>query len=270
MATEPHTSDAASGGADDELTGALERGEFFLLFQPTIDLETDAVVGAEVLLRWKPPTGDVVTPDVFLPRLEANGLIIPVGAWVLRTACSRGARWHAKGHRFSVSVNLSPSQLAPELPPVVSDAIDDSGFDPHHLILEFPGKSLVTGEASPELLGDLRSIGVRLAVDDFGADADVVALLQHDHVIDVVKIDRDVVQGLSSTEGGDRVRELIELGRSLHVQTVAQGIEDDDLRLELQGAHVDVGQGFLFSRPHTESEIDRFLEDYAIFSGRPL
>jgi EAL domain-containing protein (putative c-di-GMP-specific phosphodiesterase class I) len=270
MATEPHTSDATPDGVGAELVGALERDEFFLLFQPTIDLETDAVVGAEVLLRWRSPRRDVVAPDVFLPQLEASGLIVPVGSWVLRTACSRGARWHAKGHRFSVSVNLSPSQLVPDLPSVVAGAIDDSGFDPHHLILEFPGKTLVTGAASPELLADLRSVGVRLAIDDFGVDPDVSALLGRDHLIDVVKIDRDVVQGLSSSEGGDRVRELIELGRSLHVQVVAQGIEDDDLRLRLQVAHVDAGQGFLFSRPHTESEIDRFLEDYAIFSGRPL
>jgi EAL domain-containing protein (putative c-di-GMP-specific phosphodiesterase class I) len=116
----------------------------------------------------------------------------------------------------------------------------------------------------------LKSIGVRLAIDDFGADPRGAVGLKGVPV-DVVKIDRRFINGLTtSTEGAEHVHALIELGRSLHVQTVAQGVEDDDQRLRLLGQQVDVGQGFLFSVPHSDVEIDRFLEDYAIFSGRPL
>lgn len=273
MTTGPDIDDEAAGSVDldSELLVALETDQFFLLYQPTIDLQTNAFVGVEALLRWRSETRGVVSPDAFLPRLETTGLIVEVGAWVLSTACARGAEWHEKGHRFSVSVNLSPVQLShPSLPDDVEGALDESGFDPHHLILEFSERALLEGIATRALLDRLKSIGVRLAIDDFGVDPKVGDSLVGSPV-DVVKIDRTFITGLTtSAEGAERVRQLIELGRSLHVQTVAQGVEDDDQRLRLLGAHVDVAQGFLFSVPHTDAEIDRFLEDYAIFSGRPL
>jgi EAL domain-containing protein (putative c-di-GMP-specific phosphodiesterase class I) len=273
MATGSELEDATAGDAalDAELTAALDEGQFFLLYQPTIDLQTNAFVGVEALLRWRSPSRGDVRPDGFLPRLEATGLIVDVGRWVLRTACTRGAEWHAKGHRFSVSVNLSAVQLAQSALVVdVEEALGTSGFDPPHLILEFSERALVADEATHDLFVRLKSLGVRLAIDDFGADPRGAAPLDGIPV-DVVKIDRTFISGLTtSEEGADRVRELIELGRTLNVQTVAQGVEDDDQRLRLLGQHVDVGQGFLFSVPHTDVEIDRFLEDYAIFSGRPL
>jgi EAL domain-containing protein (putative c-di-GMP-specific phosphodiesterase class I) len=273
MANGSDLTDAATGDAalDAELAEALANDQFFLLYQPTIDLQSNAFVSVEALLRWHSPSHGDVSPQGFLPRLEATGLIVDVGRWVLRTACERGAEWHAKGHRFSVSVNLSSVQLAQDT--VVGDveeALVASGFDPRHLILEFSGRALVVGAETRELFERLKDLDVRLAIDDFGADPRGAAPL--DGIpIDVVKIDRTFINGLNtSDEGAERVRELIELGRSLNVQTVAQGVEDDDQRLRLLGQHVDVGQGFLFSVPHTDVEIDRFLEDYAIFSGRPL
>jgi EAL domain-containing protein (putative c-di-GMP-specific phosphodiesterase class I) len=273
MATGSELEDAAAGAAalDAELAAGLADGQFFLLYQPTIDLQTNAFVGVEALLRWRSPTRGEVSPDGFLPRLEATGLIVDVGRWVLQTACARGAEWHAKGHRFSVSVNLSSVQLAQRaFVGDVEDALAASGFEPPHLILEFSGRELVADDATRDLFDRLKSLGVRLAIDDFGADPRGAAPLDGIPV-DVVKIDRTFISGLTtSEEGADRVRELLELGRTLHVQTVAQGVEDDDQRLRLLGQHVDVGQGFLFSVPHTDVEIDRFLEDYAIFSGRPL
>jgi EAL domain-containing protein (putative c-di-GMP-specific phosphodiesterase class I) len=273
MATGPDHTDAAADDAalDAELSSAIVEDQFFLLYQPTIDLQTNAFVGVEALLRWRSPTRGDVSPDGFLPRLEATGLIVDVGRWVLRTACAHGAGWHAKGYRFSVSVNLSSIQLSQDA--LVSDvehALDASGFDPSHLILEFSGRSLAGGTATRVLFERLKLAGVRLAIDDFGADPRGPAQLDG-LPVDVVKIDRTFISGLNtSEEGANRVRELIELGRSLNVQTVAQGVEDDDQRLRLLGQQVDVGQGFLFSVPHTDVEIDRFLEDYAIFSGRPL
>jgi EAL domain-containing protein (putative c-di-GMP-specific phosphodiesterase class I) len=273
MATGSEHIDAAAEDValDAELASAMGEGQFFLLYQPTIDLQTNAFVGVEALLRWRSPTRGEVSPDGFLPRLEATGRIVEVGRWVLRTACAHGAAWHAKGYRFSVSVNLSPVQLAQEaLIDDVEQALDASGFDPSHLILEFSERTLQGGSAARGLFDRLKQVGVRLAIDDFGADPRGAAPL--DGIpIDVVKIDRAFISGLNaSEEGADRVRELIELGRTLNVQTVAQGVEDDDQRLRLLGQQVDVGQGFLFSVPHSDVEIDRFLENYAIFSGRPL
>ena len=250
---------------DDPLLSALSRQEFFLLFQPTIDLQSGAFVGVESLLRWRSPDG-VRTPEGFLARLETSGAIREVGAWVLGAACEAGAEWHARGHRFWVSVNVSPSQLLdPTFPESLGAALDLSGFAPSHLVLEFPG---VTLQMDVEALGAAKRQGVRLCVDDFGADPGVASLLEGSP-IDIVKIDRSLVRALSSDEGTDRVRELVETGRALHLETVAQGIEDDDQRLVLRGEHV-AGQGFLLSVPHTASELDRLLQDYAIFSGRPL
>jgi EAL domain-containing protein (putative c-di-GMP-specific phosphodiesterase class I) len=273
MATGPNLEDSTPGDAelDAELATALDDDQYFLLYQPTIDLQTNAFVGVEALLRWRSPSRGTVGPEVFLARLEATGGIVEVGGWVLRTACAHGANWHAKGHRFSVSVNLSAAQLrGGHLVADVERALEESEFDPPHLILEFSEASLDDDLVATGVFDRLKSIGVRLAIDDFGADPRGAVGLKGVPV-DVVKIDRRFINGLTtSTEGAEHVHALIELGRSLHVQTVAQGVEDDDQRLRLLGQQVDVGQGFLFSVPHSDVEIDRFLEDYAIFSGRPL
>jgi EAL domain-containing protein (putative c-di-GMP-specific phosphodiesterase class I) len=119
-------------------------------------------------------------------------------------------------------------------------------------------------------LNALRDLGVRIAIDDFGTEASSRAVLT-EFPIDIVKIDRAFIRGVAtSAEAASRVHDVVQLGKSLNIQTIAQGIEDDDQRLRLQYEDVDVGQGFLFSVPHDASDIDRFLEDFAIFSGKPL
>jgi EAL domain-containing protein (putative c-di-GMP-specific phosphodiesterase class I) len=152
----------------------------------------------------------------------------------------------------------------------VDRSLEESRFDAAHLVLEFSEHSLTGLAEAPTILGALKRLGVQLAVDDFGVEPTSEALVST-LPIDVVKIDRSYITGLSTSEGdAARVHQLVQLGRSLHVRTVAQGIEDDDQRLALQDEHVDLGQGFLFSVPHEVEAIDRFLEDYAIFSGKPL
>lgn len=267
MANESNT-DPAHDELDRELDGALQREEFFLLYQPTIDLRTGAFVGVEALLRWRSPSLGVTGPETFLARLEASGRIVDVGAWVLSAACRQGATWHEKGHRFSVSVNVAPAQVTEALAGQVALALEESGFGARHLVLEFSIRTLVATGAA-DVAAALHDLGVRLAIDDLGASPGAEEILR-DGLVDVVKIDRTSVRALGSEGGAARLDELVSLAERLHVQTVAQGVEDDDQRLRLAGARVDVGQGFLFSVPHTDLEIDRFLEDYAIFSGRPL
>jgi EAL domain-containing protein (putative c-di-GMP-specific phosphodiesterase class I) len=254
-----------------ELDDAIEHDELFLLYQPTIDLQSDAFVGVEALLRWQHPRLGVLVPDAFLPALESNGGIVTVGAWVLSTACRQGAAWHTRGHRFTVSVNVSPRQLdSPTLVGDVERGLEESRFDPAHLVLEFSERALARSDGVGAVLDALKRLGVQLAVDDFGAEPEseaVVAALP----IDVVKIDRNCITDLStSTDDAARVHQLVQLGKSLNVRTVAQGVEDDDQRLRLMVEDVDLAQGFLFSVPHEVEAIDRFLEDYAIFSGKPL
>jgi len=255
-----------------ELDGAIENDGFFLVYQPTIDLQSNAFVGVEALLRWRHPRLGVLSPDAFLPTLEADGGIVAVGEWVLATACRQGAAWHSRGHRFTVSVNVSSRQLeSSSLANDVERSLEESRFDAGHLVLEFSERALANSpDAAHATLGALKRLGVQLAVDDFGAEPEseaVVASLP----IDVVKIDRTCITDLSTSTGdAARVHQLVQLGKSLNVRTVAQGIEDDDQRLRLMVEDVDLGQGFLFSVPHEVEAIDRFLEDYAIFSGKPL
>jgi EAL domain-containing protein (putative c-di-GMP-specific phosphodiesterase class I) len=168
-------------------------------------------------------------------------------------------------------VNVSRRQLdAPSFRRDLERALEESRFDAGHLVLEFSERALASSTDGASKLAALKATGIRLAVDDFGTDPaseSLVATLP----IDIVKIDRTCITGLASSPAdAERVHRLVQLGKSLHVQTVAQGIEDDDQRLRLLGEHVDIGQGFLFSVPHDVDAIDRFLEDYAIFSGKPL
>jgi diguanylate cyclase (GGDEF)-like protein/PAS domain S-box-containing protein len=245
-----------------DLEGALGRGEFFLLYQPTIDLQTNAFTGVEALLRWQHPERGVVEPDDFVPQLEASGLIVPVGAWVLEEACRQGASWHANGHRFSVSVNVSAKQvLVDRIIGDVERALTASGFDPSMLVLELTETTLMHDvDQTVARLSLLRAMGVRIAVDDFGTGYSSLGYLKQ-FPIDILKIDRSFVSGISdSAESSALVHTLVQLGRALHLETIAEGVEDDEQRLRLQAENVDTGQGFLFSRPIDVASIDRFLE----------
>jgi EAL domain-containing protein (putative c-di-GMP-specific phosphodiesterase class I) len=274
MAKPPATSGAehADGDLAADLARALENDEFFLVYQPTIDLQTNAFAGVEALIRWRHPQRGVVSPLLFLNELEASGLIVPVGRWALGVACAQGATWHDRGYRFFVSVNVSSKQFeSREFIDDVTDAISSSRFDPGLLVLEFSQASLVESEklAVPRLKR-LKALGVRLAVDDFEPGLSAVDALQ-EFDIDIVKLDREFIAGISSSPSAPTlVHDLVQLSKSRHLQIIASGIENADQRAKLQIEEVDIGQGYLFSVPHEAEEIDRFLEDFAIFSGKPL
>jgi diguanylate cyclase (GGDEF)-like protein/PAS domain S-box-containing protein len=243
------------------LEGALDRREFFLLYQPTVDLQTNAFTGVEALLRWQHPDRGVVEPDDFVPQLEASGLIVPVGAWVLEQACLQGAAWQAKGHHFSVSVNVSAKQvLVDRIIEDVERALTTSTFDPERLILELTETTLMHDvDKTVARLGLLRALGVRIAIDDFGTGYSSLGYLRQ-FPIDILKIDRSFVSGISnSAESSALVHTLVQLGRTLNLETIAEGVEDDEQRVRLQAENVDKGQGFFFSRPVDAATIDRLL-----------
>jgi EAL domain-containing protein (putative c-di-GMP-specific phosphodiesterase class I) len=255
-----------------ELSAALETGQFFLVYQPTIDLETNAFAGVEALIRWRHPARGVLSPDEFIGELEASGDIIPVGRWALETACTHGAAWHDKGYRFNVSVNVSPRQFVdPGFFDDVANALTESRFDAALFVLEFAQRTLTTDHpATSERLNRLRELGVRFAVDDFEPGESALDDLQ-EFSIDIVKLDREFIATLAiSSDATSLVHSLVQLSESRHLQVIAAGIEDSDQRTRLQNERVQVGQGYLFSKPHEAAEIDRYLEDFAIFSGKPL
>jgi diguanylate cyclase (GGDEF)-like protein len=251
-----------------DLQGALEAEQFFLVYQPTVDLSTGAFTGVEALLRWNHPERGVVQPDDFIPALESKGLIITVGAWVLHDACRQGALWQSQGHNFSVSVNISAKQLERDrLVTDVREAILMSGFNPSKLILELTETSLMRDSGSTlSRLKMLKALGVRVAIDDFGTGYSSLAYLRQ-FPIDILKIDRTFVSGISdSRESAALVHTLVQLGKVLGIETIAEGIETNDQRSRLETEHVDAGQGFLFARPLTVANLDRLLLDSA---GKP-
>lgn len=249
---------------------ALGANEFYLVYQPEIDLHTDGFAGVEALIRWRHSTRGVVAPADFIPLLEASGDIIAVGRWALENACYQGAEWHAKGYRFPVSVNTSVQQLRQSaFVNEVERVVRESRLDPAHLTLEFSSTSL----DDPEVLATLSLLharGVRLAIDDFVPGRptfEVLAALP----IDIIKLDRQFVTSNSDAANATSlIHDIVEKARSLNLRVIASGVEHAAQRDQLRNDNVDVGQGFHFARPYDVHEIDRFLEDFALFSGRPL
>jgi len=271
MVEESASCEAKSSPDDStDLAHALLADQFFLVYQPMIDLHTNAFAGVEALIRWRHPSRGVLSPGDFLDELETSGQIIAVGRWALVTACNQGASWHAKGYRFTVSVNVSRTQLRQrEFVDDVAIALASSRFDPEQLVLEFSRRALEDDGAQREHLKRLSALGVHLAIDDVEPDTSLEQL--RDYPIDTVKLDRDFIAALTdSDEAASQVRALVAQARSLGVRVVASGIEDAEQRRQLQIEQVSTGQGFHFSAPHEAAEIDRLLRDFAIFSGRPL
>jgi len=253
-----------------DVAHALADEEFYLVYQPEIDLHSGGFAGVEALIRWNHATRGVVSPSEFIPLLESSGDIVDVGRWALETACYQGAEWHAKGYRFPVAVNTSGQQLRRAVfADEVQRALRASRFDASHLTLEFSHRVLSDPEALTTL-STLHQRGVRLAIDDFSPghpSFDDFAGVP----IDVVKLDRDfVAANADSTEGAAVIHQLVHDARALALRVIASGVEDASQRDHLRDENVDVGQGFHFARPFAAEEIDRFLEDYALFSGRPL
>ncbi len=247
---------------DLDLRRALEVGEFFLLYQPTVDLSTGAVTGVEALLRWRHPKRGVLQPDAFIAHLESNGLIVPVGKWVLEEACRQGAEWQMRQHPLTVSVNLAAAQLGQDgIVEVVHDALTASGFAPGLLTLELTETTLMH-DVQPTLarLELLKAIGVRLAIDDFGTGYSSLAYLRQ-FPIDVLKIDQSFIAGVAhSSDSAAIVHTLVQLGKVLGLEIIAEGVENDEQRRNLTAEKVDIAQGFLFARPLDVEAMDRFLK----------
>jgi EAL domain-containing protein (putative c-di-GMP-specific phosphodiesterase class I) len=253
-----------------DVRGALDANQFYLVYQPEIDLHTNGFAGVEALIRWRHPTRGVVYPADFIPLLEVSGDIVAVGRWALETACYQGTEWHAKGYRFPVAVNTSVQQLRQDgFVEDVARFLRASRLDPGHLTLEFSYTALGDSEALTHL-GDLRGRGVHLAIDDFAPGRpgfDELATLP----VDIVKLNRSFVALNADSAGGAAViHQLVRDARSLNLRVIASGVEDASQRDQLRDEQVDIGQGFHFARPFEAHDIDRFLEDFALFSGRPL
>jgi diguanylate cyclase (GGDEF)-like protein len=245
-----------------DLAKALERNELYLLYQPTFDLSSERIVGVEALIRWRHPTRGVVSPEEFIPIAEESGLVVPIGRWVLAEASRQAAIWRRCGHTIGVAVNVSARQLDDDsLIEDVRLTLYDSGLDPGALTLEVTETTLMRDtEATARRLAQLKQLGVLIAIDDFGTGYSSLAYLRQ-FPADVLKIDRSFVSGIAtSNESAALIHTLVQLGKALHIETLAEGIEDHAQLEALQREHCDHGQGFLFSRPLELDALEQFLD----------
>jgi len=248
-----------------DLRVALENDEFFLAFQPTVDLRDMSPTGLEALIRWESPTRGVVQPDDFIPLLEETGLIVEIGRWVLHNACTQGAAWRADGHLIGMAVNVSARQLdSDEIVADVEHALSESGLDPSALTLEITETTLMRdAQDTVRRLSEIKALGVRVAIDDFGTGYSSLAHLRQ-FPIDALKIDRSFITGLAhNLEGESLVHTLVQLGKALSIETIAEGIERPNELSLLRDEHCDGGQGFLFARPLDTLATEAFLQGWA-------
>ncbi len=241
-----------------DLRGALDRGEFEVHYQPQVDLATEAVTGFEALLRWRHPVRGFVDPGAFIPVAEAMGLIVSLGAWVLARACADAAAWPIP---VRVAVNLSPVQfLTPGLPEAVENALAASGLPPERLELEITESvRLIDNEQNLSLLRGLRAAGIKVALDDFGTGFASLSYLRA-FPFDKIKIDRSFVSDLGQAEGCFAiVRAATRLARDLGMETIAEGIETPLQFLQLRHLGCAEGQGYLFGHPMPADEVPGLL-----------
>jgi diguanylate cyclase (GGDEF)-like protein len=245
---------------ENDLRRALERGELRLDYQAFVDVDTQAVIGAEALVRWNHPRRGELSPEHFIGLAEETGLIRPLGSWVLHEACAQLARWCRNEDwpkDFLLSVNLSPHQLSdPALLDDVTAALATTGVDPEMLCLEITESALVADmEAAMEVLERLRAIGVRIALDDFGTGYSSFSYL-HRLPVDVLKIDRSFTTRLT-LEPRDRavVAGMISMAHALGLQTVAEGVETAGQLAELGSMRCNLAQGYYLSAPREAAHV---------------
>jgi EAL domain-containing protein (putative c-di-GMP-specific phosphodiesterase class I) len=232
-----------------DLARAVACRELALHFQPTVDLRSGRVLGAEALARWPHPARGHIPPADFIPVAERSGLILDLGAWALADAVAEAARW---GHRhLRVSVNVSPRQIeAGVLPAQVRRALDAGHLDPARLQIEITeGVLLETSTRTIQALAAVRAMGVGIALDDFGTGYASLAAVRR-LPLTALKIDRSFVAGLGQdAEDSAIVRAMVEMAGALRLDIVAEGVENDRQRVALIGLGIREGQGWLFGRP---------------------
>ena len=246
------------------LHGAIEAGQLYLHYQPQVDVRKGIVCGAEALLRWEHPELGNVSPVRFIPVAEETGLIVPIGEWVLRTACTQWRRWLDKGFPpTTLSVNLSVRQLAQaDLVDRIAGILEETGMQPAFLELEVTESAVMEDpEAMTGRLARLKELGLRLAIDDFGTGHSSLAYLRRFR-FDRIKVDRSFVKEITTdTDQATICRTIVSMGRNLQQEVIAEGVEHDEQGVYLFRYGCEQIQGFLFSRPVTSAQFEALLDN---------
>jgi predicted signal transduction protein with EAL and GGDEF domain len=249
---EMNTHAAERRALESDLRGALERDEFFLVYQPQVNLRSARIIGVEALLRWQHPQRGLLLPDEFIPLAEATGLIVPIGDWVLRGVCAQLREWSGKGLRsIRVAVNLSPRQFRQAgLEITIQSILRENGVSASSLEFELTETCVMDNAASAtEILQRLKDMGVGLAIDDFGMGYSSLQYLKR-FPIDLLKIDGHFVKDLA-TDPEDQaiVSAIITMGHSMHLDLIAEGVKTQQQLDFLRINGCDLVQGYYLNRP---------------------
>ena len=249
---------------ESSLRGASANGEFELFYQPIIDTATRRLHAMEVLLRWRRPHEGLILPDHFIPIIEENGLIVPIGEWVMRRACEQSVEWQRQGLKpVPLTVNLSPRQFMHRgLVESIRRVLDETGIDPALLEFEITETALMQhGEQTLEILGQINAMGIRLSIDDFGTGYSSLAYLKR-FPVKKIKIDRAFIKDLEeSTEDRAIVAAIMALSNSLQLSVVAEGVETEAQYALLQQNGCQYAQGYLFAQPLEAPAAAEVLKD---------
>jgi diguanylate cyclase (GGDEF)-like protein/PAS domain S-box-containing protein len=246
-----------------DLRNALEHSEFILHYQPQVNLSTGQIVGMEALIRWNHPVLGMVSPMRFIGLAEETGLIVPIGAWVIRTACAQSMIWQQAGFgALRIAVNLSARQFAQkDLVQSVARVLEETGLAPCYLEIELTESLVMTDvELAIGILRDLKALGVQISIDDFGTGYSSLAYLKR-FPIDVLKIDQSFIRDISTNpDDAAIVTSIISLAHSLRLQVIAEGVETDVQLSYLQTHGCDEMQGYYFSRPVPADDFTKLLQ----------
>ncbi|HEX5806268.1 MAG TPA: EAL domain-containing protein [Macromonas sp.] len=248
---------------DGELRHALERGEFVLHYQPKVNVDSGAIIGAEALLRWRHPERGLVSPAKFIPLAEETGLIVPIGQWALQEACRQNVAWQQAGFGpIRIAVNLSARQFrTQDLVGMVSQVLQATGMDPAYLELEIT-ESVVMHDVADVIhtLLELKALGLHISLDDFGTGYSSLNYLRR-FPLDTLKIDQSFVKGIASSANDTTIiQSIIALAHSLKLGVIAEGVETPEQAVFLRAHACEEMQGYYFSKPLPEPELTLLLE----------
>lgn len=242
---------------------ALERNEFLVYYQPKIDIKTNKIVGAEALIRWQHPTMGMISPAAFIPIAEESGLILPIGKWVLWTACQQMKQWRDGGYPLKVAVNLSAQQFnQPDICEQVVEVLQANNLEPSCLELELTESILVQNpEAAIQILSELKGLGIEISVDDFGTGYSSLGYLKQ-FPFDTLKIDQIFVRNLTDDSKNAAITTaLIQLAHNLKLTVIAEGVETEAELTFLRQHQCDKVQGYLFSPPVPPEVLEQKLRE---------
>jgi predicted signal transduction protein with EAL and GGDEF domain len=246
---------------ENNLRKALDKQEFMVYYQPRIDIRTRNIVGFEALIRWRHPQKGMIPPSEFIPMAEENGLIVPIGEWVLNEACKQNKAWQAKGFApVFISVNLSGKQFKQQnLIKVIQQALSETALDPRYLELEITESIIQDTGSTAVILRDLRNLGLKISVDDFGTGYSSLSYLRR-FPVDALKIDRSFVKDATKDmDSAAIVKAIIAMSHCLKLRVVAEGVETEEQLKFLSDEGCDEFQGYLISPPLPADEVVRFL-----------